>query len=89
LWLDLERAIVKPEVIVALGATAARSLTGRPVTLAKVRGETLRTTDGSPLIVTIHPSFLLRLRDDESKEREYARLVADLRTCTRLLRKAA
>src|SRR5713101_1845887 len=88
-WLDLERAIVKPEVIVALGATAARSLVGRPVTLAKVRGETLRSTDGSPLIVTIHPSFLLRLQDDESKEREYARLVADLRTCTRLLREAA
>ena len=88
-WNDLERAIVKPEVVVALGATAARSLVGRPVTLAKVRGETLRSIDDRPLIVTIHPSFLLRLEDDESKEREFARLVADLRTCTRLLRKAA
>jgi len=89
LWNDLERAIVKPEVVVALGATAARSLFGRPVTLAKVRGETLRSIDGRPLVVTIHPSFLLRLQDDESKEREFARLVADLRTCTRLLRAAA
>jgi uracil-DNA glycosylase len=89
LWLDLERAIVKPDVIVALGATAARALVGRPVTLAKVRGETLRTMDGYPLIVTIHPSLFWRLRDEESKEREFARLVADLRTCTRLLRAAA
>jgi uracil-DNA glycosylase len=88
-WNDLERAIVKPDVIVALGATAARSLVGRPVTLAKVRGETLRIADGSPLVVTIHPSFVLRLEDDESKEREFARLVADLRTCTRLLKTAA
>src|SRR2546425_11831647 len=55
-WNDIERAIIKPDVIVALGATAARSLVGRPVTLAKVRGETLSTPDGYPLIVTIHPS---------------------------------
>ena len=88
-WNDIERAIIKPDVIVALGATAARSLVGRPVTLAKVRGETLSTADGYPLIVTIHPSLFWRLQDDESKEREFARLVADLRACTRLLRKAA
>src|SRR5262249_60742658 len=68
---DIERALVEPEVVVALGATAARSQTGRPVTLAKVRGETLPLSDSSKLIVTIHPSYLLRLRDDESKEREY------------------
>ena len=88
-WNDIERAIIKPDVIVALGATAARSLVGRPVTLAKVRGETLHSLDGYPLIVTIHPSLFWRLQDDESKEREFARLVADLRACTRLLRKAA
>jgi uracil-DNA glycosylase family protein len=87
-WNDIERAIVKPEVIVALGATAARSLTGRPVTLAKVRGQTLAAGD-SRLIVTIHPSYLLRLRDDESKEREYNGFVADLRRCARLLHRAA
>lgn len=87
-WNDIERAIVKPEVIVALGATAARSLTGRPVTLAKVRGQTLAAGD-SRLIVTIHPSYLLRLRDDESKEREFNGFVADLRRCARLLHKAA
>src|SRR6266852_8116926 len=70
-WLGLERVIVKPELVVALGATAARSLVGRPVTLAKVRGETLSTPDGYPLIVTIHPSLFWRLQDDESKEREF------------------
>jgi len=88
-WNDIERALVEPEVVVALGATAARSLTGRPVTLAKVRDETLPLSDGSKLIVTIHPSYLLRLRDDESKEREYRRFVDDLRRCARLLQKAA
>jgi uracil-DNA glycosylase len=88
-WNDLERAIIKPDMIVALGATAARSLTGKPVTLAKVRGEVLAARDGGRLIVTIHPSYLLRLRDDESKEREYKRFVDDLRRCARLLSKAA
>jgi len=88
-WNDIERALVEPEVVVALGATAARSLTGRPVTLAKVRDETLPLSGGSKLIVTIHPSYLLRLRDDESKEREYRRFVDDLRRCARLLQKAA
>jgi DNA polymerase len=87
-WLDLEKAIIKPEVIVALGATAARSLLGRPVTLGKVRGEPIPYEAGS-LVVTIHPSYLLRLRDDESKEREYAGFVADLKTCAGLLKKAA
>jgi uracil-DNA glycosylase len=87
-WNGIERAIVKPDVIVALGATAARSLMGKPVTLAKMRGETLLQADGSRLIVTIHPSYLLRLQDDESKAREYKRLVADLRRCARLLKAA-
>ena len=87
-WNGIERAIVKPDVVVALGATAARSLIGKPVTLAKMRGETLPQADGSRLIVTIHPSYLLRLQDDESKAREYKRFVADLRRCARLLKAA-
>jgi uracil-DNA glycosylase family protein len=87
-WNELEQAIVKPEVIVALGATAARSLMGRPVTLTKLRGEVLPGRDGARLIATIHPSYLLRLQDDESKEREYDRFVADLRSCARLLHAA-
>lgn len=88
-WLDLERTIVKPAVVVALGASAARSLLGRVVTLAKLRGEVLSGSGGSRVVVTIHPSYLLRLRDTESKAREYAGLVADLRSCVRLIAEAA
>ena len=60
-WLERERAIVKPALAVALGATAARSLLGHPVTIAKVRGEMLTAEDGRRVAVTIHPSYLLRL----------------------------
>ena len=84
-WLDRERAIVKPHVIVALGATAARGVLGRSVTIASVRGEVMRGDGDAQVIVTIHPSYLLRLRDDELKEREYKGLVADLRRCAKLL----
>ena len=81
--------LIRPKVIVALGATAARSLIGRPVTLAKVRGAPIAREDGSRLVVTVHPSYLLRLPDAESKEREFAAFVADLKVCARLLKHAA
>src|SRR5262252_6842329 len=87
IWLDLERAIVKPAAIVALGATAARSLLGRPVTIGKLRGQTLHLSDGTAAFVTIHPSWLLRIEDDVDKEREYANFVADLRPAASVLRK--
>jgi uracil-DNA glycosylase len=77
-WLDLERRIVKPGMIVALGATAARSLLGRVVTIAALRGKPQTLADGTPLLVTIHPSYLLRLREEADKRREYDRFVADL-----------
>jgi len=84
-WLERERAIVKPKVIVAMGATGARGVLGRTVTIAKVRGEILSEQDGSRVIVTIHPSYVLRQQDDASREREYKGLVADLRRCAKLL----
>jgi uracil-DNA glycosylase family protein len=83
-WLNLERTIVKPRVIVALGATAVRGVLGRSVTISSVRGEVLREGDAQ-VIVTIHPSSILRQQDDESREREYKGLVADLRRCAKLL----
>jgi uracil-DNA glycosylase len=89
IWLDLERRIVKPAAIVALGATAARSLFGRPVTIAKLRGRMVQLPDGTAAFVTIHPSYLLRIRDEADKEREYRNFVADLRQAARLLANAA
>src|SRR5215813_9197578 len=60
-WLDLERSLVQPDTIVALGVTAASSLTGRTLTIGKVRGRPITMLDGTRLIVTIHPSALLRV----------------------------
>ncbi len=88
-WLDIERAIVKPELIVALGATAARSLFGRPVTISKMRGNIVDGEDGARLLVTIHPSYLLRIEDERDKAAEYRRFVADLRLCAQVRRVAA
>ena len=85
-WNDIERALVKPDLVVALGATAARSLIGKTVTIAKLRGEVLPLEDGGRLVVTIHPSALLRIRDSEDKKRQYGGLVEDLRHCAQILR---
>ena len=86
-WLNLERAILKPHMIVAMGTTAARGVLGRSVTISSMRGKVLHEGN-SDVIVTIHPSYLLRLQDDESKEREYKGFVADLRRCAKLLNHA-
>jgi uracil-DNA glycosylase len=88
-WLDQERAIVKPAVIVALGATAARSLFGRTVTVGKMRGQPHRIADGAQVFVTIHPSWLLRIKDDSDKARGYGDFVADLQRAATLLKAAA
>jgi DNA polymerase len=77
-WLDRELAIVKPRIVVALGATAARGLVGRPLGIEASRGKAMPLVSGSSLIVTIHPSFLLRIPDPRNKAQEFDRLVADL-----------
>lgn len=78
-WLDAERSLVTHRLVVALGATALRALTGHAGSLAAMRGRELALPDGTPLLATVHPSFLLRLPDVEAKRREYARFVEDLR----------
>jgi probable DNA metabolism protein len=79
-WIDQERMLVKPKVTVALGATAARSLFGRVVTIGRERGRALELPDGGgEAWITVHPSFLLRLPDEVAKREEYARFVEDLR----------
>jgi DNA polymerase len=75
-WLEQERALLRPRITVALGATAARSLFGRIVTISKVRAQPHAIPEGGEAWVTVHPSFLLRVRDD--REEEYARFVEDL-----------
>jgi DNA polymerase len=78
-WLEQERELIRPPVTVALGATAARSLLGKAVTISKVRGAPLPLVDGSECWVTVHPSFLLRIPEVDRKREERARFVADLK----------
>jgi DNA polymerase len=78
-WIDHERELIRPPVTVALGATAARSLLEKSVTISRVRGEPLTLPDGSECWVTVHPSFLLRMPDPERKREERALFVRDLK----------
>ena len=77
-WLDSEIAAVRPHAIVALGATAARSLLGRAVPVMKERGQWLQRDDGIPVLITLHPSALLRLRSPE-REQAFGLWLEDLR----------
>lgn len=78
-WLDQEMALVDPAVIVALGSTAARAILGRAVTIGQARGKPVETEAGATVFVTIHPSYLLRLRDEESRHVQYRTFVTDLK----------
>ncbi len=77
-WINQERAIIRPKVIVALGATAARSLFGKTITIGKSRGRALALPDGDEAWVTVHPSYLLRVEDKILAHQEYAKFVDDL-----------
>jgi uracil-DNA glycosylase len=81
-WIDQERAIIAPEMTVALGATAARSLFGKVMTIGKSRGQRLELPGGGAAWITIHPSYLLRIEDKGAAAEEYARFVDDLRAAT-------
>lgn len=86
-WYEREKAAVKPELVVAMGATAAQSVLGKITTIGKTRGRIIELDDTTRVLVTVHPSYLLRLPDAEAKEREYARFVEDLRIVAAHLRK--
>jgi uracil-DNA glycosylase len=79
-WIDQERAIIRPRITVALGATAARSVLGKVMTIGKARGSPMRLPDGGEAWVTIHPSYLLRIDDQNMAADEYTRFVDDLVT---------
>jgi len=77
-WLELEMSFVRPKAVVALGATAARSVLGKTVTISRLRGAPIEREEGPAVFVTVHPSYLLRIpnRTDAHAERE--RFEADL-----------
>ena len=82
-WIEQERELIRPPVTVALGATAARSLIGKIVTIGKVRGKPLSLDDGSECWVTVHPSSLLRMPDPEARHEARALFVRDLKLIKR------
>jgi DNA polymerase len=75
-WIEQERLLIRPPLTVALGATAARSIFGKAVTITSMRGRAHDLPEGGEAWVTVHPSFLLRVQDN--KEAEYRKFVADL-----------
>jgi DNA polymerase len=85
-WLDAEIALVKPDVIVCLGATAAQALLGRTFRVSRQRGDFVASGLAPRILATVHPSSLLRAPDDETRRVETERFVADLKRVARALR---
>jgi len=83
-WLDAERRIVRPHVVVALGATAALAVFGKPTAIGRFRQQAIQLPDQSQGVVTYHPSYLLRVPDAEAKARAYALFLEDLRFAWKL-----
>ena len=78
-WLEAEFDALKPELIVCLGATAAQSIFGPAIRVTKERGKILVSPAGGKVLVTVHPSSLLRQPDEASRKIEYEKFVKDLR----------
>ena len=86
-WLQAEIALVKPDVIVALGATAAQALLGAKFRVTKQRGEFLESPLAPYVMATVHPSSILRAPDDETRRLELRRFIDDLKKLARVINK--
>lgn len=84
-WLDQERGLVKPKVVVALGGTAAQAVFGKVMPILKSRGRPFDLGEGTSGFITVHPSYLLRLPDQAAKEPAFRAFVADLAAAKGLL----
>ena len=87
-WLDAELAVVRPDVLVCLGATAAKALLGSKVRVTRDRGRFLESDLAPAVSVTVHPSSILRIDDDAERREARAELTADLRMVARRLKSA-
>jgi len=88
-WLDAELALLKPQALVCLGATAAQALIGRDFKVTQRRGEIVESPLAPIVTATIHPSAILRAPDDETRHAERARFIEDLRKVAKAIAKAA
>jgi uracil-DNA glycosylase family protein len=82
-WLRQEISLVKPQLILALGVTAAVALAGRPVVLSRERGRVIELADGQRGMVTTHPSSILRMPDQKARHAAFAALVKDLKAAAK------
>jgi DNA polymerase len=85
-WLDAEIALVAPEVLVCLGATAAQALIGRSFRVSRQRGRFVASSLAPRVLATVHPSSILRAADDETRRAETEKFVADLKKVAKALR---
>lgn len=86
-WYERELATIKPTLVVALGATAAQCVFGKITQIGKNRGRLLDLAEGAKALVTVHPSYLLRLPDEDAKQREYKQFVSDLKLASTYIHK--
>ena len=86
-WLEAEIAAVKPRLVVALGATAAQALFGKAFRVTRERGKLIPSRWAPYAMATVHPSSLLRAPDEETRQRETALFIEDLKQAARQLRK--
>jgi DNA polymerase len=84
-WYQRELAVIKPDLVVAMGATAAQCVLGKVTPIQKNRGQPITLDEGRKALVTVHPSYLLRLPDADARAQEYARFVADLKLAAELV----
>ena len=84
-WLDAEMAVIRPDVLVLLGATAAKALLGPSFKVTKMRGQSLASDVAPNVTATVHPSSILRARDEGKRTRAYERFVDDLRLAAELM----
>ena len=87
-WYERELNSIKPDLVVAMGATAAQCVFGKITPINKNRGRLIDLDDGIKALVTVHPSYLLRLPDEDAKVREYQRFVDDLRIAADFLKRS-
>lgn len=86
-WLEAEIALIKPKVIVCLGATAAQALLGPRFLVSKQRGQFIESTLAPYIMATVHPSSILRAPDEETRHAEKRRFIDDLKKVTRVISK--
>jgi len=84
-WLEAEIDLLKPEVLVCLGATAAQALLGRDFKVSQRRGELVDSSVAKHVAATVHPSSILRAPDEATRRAEYARFVADLKKIAKVI----